>query len=691
MHNNFMRIKILSIVFFVLIICTNLIFFVYANQICENNEINFFYYSQEPDWVSETPHYSTGGALADINNDGWLDLVVADGNDMSLGQLNVYYNNNGLFPTIADWQSNDLGYNGHIDVSDVNGDGWQDVAVSYLGTAYDFGPIARVYLNNDGILSSNPDWTSNIEGNAFDVKFGDVNNDGRPDLAVATGWSYSPEHFYHNYVYINLDGQLENSASWISDDMNHYQGIHWIDADNDGWLDLAFIGKGQETKIYKNYQGSLETSSSWQTSDSASQDGIMLTSGDTNSNGIRDLFATDNIQLGGSGLFKRYNGISEGFFETNHDWQYYDGYGSAVALADINNDNKLDLATGAWWDKSRIFTNNGSELNNLPSWNSSYETVIEKIIFGDVGPNVQEYMCYEQFNNKNLFYLSHQPIQDIIDIKCDGIYLDNSDYTFSREHGWITVNCSSNQLIEVNYTYSKSLDMIITNWDNDIGNFLYYHREQTSDLKCEGKLEWSEVNPGDVVTGSFNVYNVGYSDSFLNWTVESFPNWGNWSISPFQGYNLTPEQSPINVNVELLTPNYKIDYHGEIKIINIDNPNDFEIIQVDLDFIEEPKPILEIEDISGGLGVKAEIKNIGDIAAYNIEWDFKIYGGMLGFINFSKGGFIDELQSEDIIFLESGLFLGLGEIKVELVINCDNCENNKYNWDGRHFIIFTMI
>ena len=103
-------------------------------------------YSSTPDWVSNNLHYSTGAALADLNQDGWLDLIIADGNDMAMGRVNVYYNNGeGAFPTTENWQSDDLAYNGHLDVADVNGDGWPDVAVSYLGTSNSFGPIARVY------------------------------------------------------------------------------------------------------------------------------------------------------------------------------------------------------------------------------------------------------------------------------------------------------------------------------------------------------------------------------------------------------------------------------------------------------------------------------------------------------------------------------------------------------------------
>ncbi len=42
-----------------------------------------------PTWES-TPlgHFATGGAWADIDRDGWLDMVVANGNDMGRQQWN---------------------------------------------------------------------------------------------------------------------------------------------------------------------------------------------------------------------------------------------------------------------------------------------------------------------------------------------------------------------------------------------------------------------------------------------------------------------------------------------------------------------------------------------------------------------------------------------------------------------------
>jgi hypothetical protein len=430
-----------------------------------------------PDWESTNPHYSTGAALVDLDRDGWLDLVVADGNDIQPGRLNVYYNNgDGTLPDSASWQSSDLAYNGHLDVADVDGDGWLDVAVAIL--VNQGGPAAKLYLNTLGTLSSTPVWTSAEAAPAFGVAFGDVDNDGRPDLAVATGWAYGTPHLDHNYVYHNVGGMLEGSASWRSDDTYDHQGALWTDADDDGWLDLILIAAAAETRIYRNLGGTLETTASWETSDSVNQDGIMVAVGDVTGDGIRDLFATDNTQLGGSGRFKQYTGLAEGLFSTSSSWSYYEGYGSAVALADVNGDGMLDLATGAWWDRTRIFHNTGSGLPAEPSWDSGGTSVVEKIVFGDVDPPCGvELVFTEQFEpdaGRRLFYLQRQAIQGIVSVRRDGVDLEPDEYTYSRESGWLSVSVAPAISLEVTYTYSRSLDMAISNWDGSIGNYLYY-------------------------------------------------------------------------------------------------------------------------------------------------------------------------------------------------------------------------
>jgi hypothetical protein len=455
-------------------------------------------YHGTPDWISADTQVSTGGALVDLDRDGWLDFVVSNGNDMAQQHVAVYYNRgDGTFPSLPDWQSADFVYNGHLDVADVNGDGWPDVAVATLGSGgTSTGPIARLYLNNSGTLSSTPNWTSPVNGNAFGVAFGDMNGDGRPDLAVATGWAYSPPASYRNYVYLNNNGVLLPLAGWVSSDSYHYQGFVWLSAYNNGLLDLAGAASRTQNRMYRNLGVSLETTASWIATDVATPDSVMATAGDVTGDGRRDLFIADNNQLsGGSGRFRQYNGLTSGGLSVTANWTYSDGYCSAVALADVNADGKLDLATGAWWDYTRIFFNTGTGFGASPGWNSTGTSVVEKIAFGDIDKNGLRPID-ETFpaSGAKLFYLAHQPIQEITSVQRDGITLTPAQFTFSRDHGWVSVGTAPATALVVSYTYSSKLDMAVTNWDSTLGNYAYYNQSVVmGDANCDGKTDMEDV------------------------------------------------------------------------------------------------------------------------------------------------------------------------------------------------------
>ena len=458
-------------------------------------------YHASPDWVSADTQVSTGAALVDLNRDGWLDLVVSNGNDMARQHVVVYYNRgDGTFPPNPNWQSADVHYNGHLDVADVNGDGWPDVAVAGLGSFSFLEPVARVYVNHGGTLSAQPEWTANVMGNAFGVAFGDMDNDGRPDLAVATGWAYDPQLHYNNYVYLNAGGTLAATPSWTSTDTDHLQGVLWVDADNDGWLDLVGVASGSRSRLYRNLGGVLETTASWFVTGQTAQDAIMATAGDVNGDGRRDLFLADNNQVnGGSGRFREYNGQAGGLFQTAASWTYLDGYCSAVALADINADGRLDLITGAWWDYTRIFYNTGSGFAPGPSWISNVTSVIEKIVFGDInkdGLRPVQQVFSPVVAGQRLFYLPQQPIQVINTVLVDGQPLAPAQYTFSREHGWVTVGVDAASSVSVEYTVSSKLDMAISNWDDTVGNYVYYSQLFVpGDANCDGVVNFADINP----------------------------------------------------------------------------------------------------------------------------------------------------------------------------------------------------
>ena len=104
-----------------------------------------------------------------------------------------------------------------------------------------------------------------------------------------------------------------------------------------------------------------------------------------------------------------------------------------------------------------------------------------------------------------------------------------------------------------------------------------------SDLHCEGTLNWYEVTTGDTVRGNISIKNIGDEYSYLDWGIKDHPDWGTWSFTPSGGEDLTIHDNPIMVKVEVIVPT-KTDheYNGEIKIENMENSDDFDIITVKL-------------------------------------------------------------------------------------------------------------
>lgn len=462
-------------------------------------------YPVQPDWESSSPQYSTGAAFGDIDKDGWPDLVIADGNDMSRQRVVVYYNDNGALPTTPSWQSDDRGYNGHISVGDINQDGWLDVAVALL--LGEGGHGCKVYFNDGtGQLETSPGWQSANNYDAFQCELGDADLDGDLDLAVATGFPYGGS-YYPTYVYFNDSGVLDTNPGWVSDDTRHYDDVGWADVDRDGDLDLVCVGSACGNYVYFSDEGSLQTTATWHSTDNNNQFGNTLALGDVTCDGLIDFIMSDNNQmLGGTGDFKQYTGVEDGAFTQTPTWEYYDGYVSGVTLADVNNDGMLDLATGAWWDHTRIFLNTGSGLPSSPSWNSARTSVVEAIVFGDVnkdglqmviedkdltggllvrslgGDGQQEVPVQQKPDSivpgpkRKLYYLDNWPAEKIDTVVVDGRILGIDEYCANPAVGWLSLAEEPKWQLRMVYTYSTKLDMAVSNWDPaEAGNFLYYH------------------------------------------------------------------------------------------------------------------------------------------------------------------------------------------------------------------------
>ena len=103
------------------------------------------------------------------------------------------------------------------------------------------------------------------------------------------------------------------------------------------------------------------------------------------------------------------------------------------------------------------------------------------------------------------------------------------------------------------------------------------------DLDCDGDLAWTGVKPGETVTGSFRVRNIGDLGSELSWDIAEKPTWSTFTFNPPSGTGLTPAMSWITVNVSVVAPNQQNkNFSGTVKVVNLDDFSDNCTIDVSL-------------------------------------------------------------------------------------------------------------
>ena len=139
------------------------------------------------------------------------------------------------------------------------------------------------------------------------------------------------------------------------------------------------------------------------------------------------------------------------------------------------------------------------------------------------------------------------------------------------------------------------------------------------DLDCGGFLGFYDPEPGSTVTGEFFVENIGDPDSELDWEIIEWPEWGTWTFTPESGENLKPEDGAMTIETEIILPSeIEETIGGEIKIVNIEDNNDFCIVSV---IVQIPPQFPSSEVITWIYGNPAS----GEIMGDGLFRELKIY------------------------------------------------------------------
>ena len=154
-------------------------------------------------------------ALADVNGDGFLDVVLAKGavlvppGGSSVGTITVYLGNgNGSFKPGVNYT---IGYTStSVAIGDLNGDGKPDIVVGDSGGGGAFPPLpgglAVLLGNGDGTFQNAVRYAS---ANLTWVAMADFNGDGFPDVAAASNHGQTITVFLSNG-----DGTLRNVVAY---------------------------------------------------------------------------------------------------------------------------------------------------------------------------------------------------------------------------------------------------------------------------------------------------------------------------------------------------------------------------------------------------------------------------------------------------------------------------------------------
>jgi len=319
--------------------------------------------------------FAPGGlAFGDYDNDGDLDLAVAG--QSGSGPFTGIYENDGHGNFTLDTSQSllQLRY-ASLAWGDYDGDGDLDLyAQGHTGSdkvsvLYENDPDATPRLQDSGIVLSQI-----YAGSAVWV---DWDNDCDLDLAV-TGSNYLNRFtiFYENTgssLTAVSNGGLPNII---------YGDLEWGDYDNDGDMDLAFMGEIMDSlitygRVYQN-DGDGNLTQVW----SANQ-GFRLGTcawGDYDNDGKLDLAFCGYDTVGVIGTHIYHNDGVSGF--SRHTASLQDVYYGSVSWADVDSDGDLDLfVTGGDVPGNRyaeLYPNQNGVANTPPTAPNSFTTIRRK-------------------------------------------------------------------------------------------------------------------------------------------------------------------------------------------------------------------------------------------------------------------------------------------------------------------------
>jgi FG-GAP-like repeat/FG-GAP repeat len=338
--------------------------------------------------------YASGGfdaaavAVADVNGDGKLDIVVVNScstNTCSSEASTVsvlFGNGNGTFKTAVTYASGG-DFAAGLAVADVNGDHKPDLLV-VNGSE---GTIGVLLNKGNGTFKPAVTYLAGGLNNAVAIAVGDVNGDGKPDLAVA---NYNSDSV--SVLLGNGNGTFQTAVPFATGAGNP-QSVALGDVNGDGKLDLVvancaigdgacgeFGEPGSVDVILGNGDGTFQNPTAY---NSGGEIAFSVALADVNRDGKLDMIVADacaiNSECTEPGGIAVFLGNGDGTFQASVMYgagggDFYQleslgpGYTSAVVVADVTGNGKADLVAvnGGIASTAAVLLGNGN--GTFQSW-----------------------------------------------------------------------------------------------------------------------------------------------------------------------------------------------------------------------------------------------------------------------------------------------------------------------------------
>lgn len=249
-----------------------------------------------PDWISADLIYTFRLAWGDADSDGDLDLAVATGEPYNsyFEQNLVFYNDNGVLDDEPGWFSDDSDACLDIRWVDIDRDGDLDLAL-----CESIGPL-KIYYNFGNSISTTPGWVSYEDDNHNSMDFADINGDGFPELATATNTQTGGSGYFK--MFMNNDGVLETEPFWNSATAGYGSEAAFTDIDSDGDFDLVCGRWWGLVYVFLNADGQFGVYPDWNSAGSYSSVIENIVFGDFNRGAERRY--KESFQTAGNRLFQ---------------------------------------------------------------------------------------------------------------------------------------------------------------------------------------------------------------------------------------------------------------------------------------------------------------------------------------------------------------------------------------------------